>query len=160
MRLLKFFGLISIVVLCACDKRTSDEKEVYGVINSRFVTGSDIERYFSVSQDDLKKLTREEKQKYFQRITDIFILEHEAKRINLTENSILGFFDEINPGSVSKAETKDFVERFPGLKKINQVELTKLIRTDRLDRAKLKYRAELRKRSTVKSFIDQTESGL
>ncbi len=160
MRSLKFFMVVGFLLLVSCDKRTPQEKEVYGVVNSRFMTGADVQRHFSISQEQFNNLSIQQKQEYFAKLSEEYILEHESKKIKLSSESILGFFDKINPSHVSKNEIQEYLLRFPEMKKMNQESLLKQIRADRLERAKLRYRAELRKRSTVKDFIKQTESGL
>ncbi len=72
-------------------------------------------------------------------------MQHEASRTKQAVNDLINFFDKVNP---KKVEDEERV-RNPG-------KSDEAIRDERLKRAKYKYREELQKRSTVRSFIDQT----
>ena len=156
----KILWILVLLPLLGCDQQSKEEKEVYGVVNSRFITGRSVKERFNLTQLELSRLNPNEKKSYFSKLSEEYILEHESKKIKMPISSLLDFFEEINPKQISQSEMKSYKERFPESKNVSHKELVKQIRVDRVARAKIKYQAELRQRSTVKNFLEQAQLGL
>lgn len=161
MRLLTFLIVGAVIILnTSCDRRSNEDKEIYGVVNARFVTGEGIRLAYNLTKEELKKLTSQEKESLFFKISEQYIVEHESKKIKLSTEALLGFFDKINPTTVAASDLRKYIAKHPLERRTNKEVLIKKIRNERLRLAKEKYYGELRRRSTVKSFIVKTESGL
>ncbi len=136
------FVVFTGLLLSTCERRTSD---IYAVVNGIEVKAADF-------ITDENRHDEEQKQKDLEEYIINFVIQIEAEKLQVTEESLLGFFDslktrEIKDNQIENLFKSEFVDQ--DVKSQSKQDMIDAIRNKQYDTAKKRYINELLDRSTI-----------
>jgi hypothetical protein len=138
--------------LAAC--HSDPGKELIGVVNGRSIHVRDISERLKTPLDVVFKASIEDKKAFFEQVAEQIAVEDEARRTGHSIERLFHFFDLVGTIKVSPEERAVYLKNHPEERTLGETQLTEKIKSGRKGQLEAKYKAELKRRSTVRFMAD------
>lgn len=123
-------------------------------MNGKTIHVRDMSARLSTPVDQISKSSLEDKKKFFEKVAEQIAIEDEARRTGFSIEKLFQFFSIVETVKVSKDERSLYLKSHPEDQELSENHLQEKIRSQRRAQVEIKYKAELKKRSTIRFMAD------